>query len=147
MSSTLIFSEVRDHIIKLFMANVPSVGGTEVVWVQDNEEECIPLELIDKPWIRIAVRNGIGIQDTIGKSGQRWFVRDGYVYTNIYVPANDKNATMDGIASDIANIFQAKRIDETSIRFTGAAYTEHEVADGKYFEGTVRIDFTFDQLL
>ncbi len=147
------FSEVRDAIVVRFLAEMETLGyytpdlpNSPNKIALDNEDYTPPNDLTQE-WIRFSVRNGGSVQDSIGAVGKRWFVRDGYIYANIYAPLGTSNGILDRTANHIRQIFEGVRIPNTSIRFTGASFNEQEVPEGKYFEGVVRIDFTFDEML
>ncbi len=145
MNNSLTFAEVRDKIVARFLADVPQVDGMNVGYILDNEDNDATVPTATH--IRFSVRNGASFQETIGEIGSRWFRRHGFVYATIFAPLNTANSVLDGVAQDMTDTFQGVKIPDTSIRFMGANYREEEVPEGKYFEGTLRIDFTFDQLL
>ena len=153
MSAETNFEEVRNCIMQIIVDEYPDLeipevivgGGMPARIVFDNEDYTPKTEC---PWVRFSVRNGGSYQDTIGPAGQRWFVRDGYIFANIYIPPLIGGTSgLDSIATEIRKLYEGKKLGTTSIRFEGASLTEQDVVEGKSFEGVLRIDFTYDQLL
>lgn len=94
----------------------------------------------DAAWVRFSVRHTDAIQDTLGKTGNRRFIRNGSIFVQIFVPINQGLAQSDTYATAARNILEGKTID--SIHIYGVTTTEIG-PDGEWYQVNVEAPFTY----
>jgi hypothetical protein len=96
-----------------------------------------------KPWVRTVVRNRVSNQDTLGPIGVRKFLREGSVFTQVFVPIDTGLEEADRLAEIIRAMFEGIRLTgelwffATDVRELGRI--------GDYFQVVVESSFNYEQ--
>ena len=107
----------------------------------DNDEFTAP---DDAPWARFAIRHNAGTQDTLGRTGNRKFLRLGSAFVQIFTRSNTGTRQSKQLAQTIVNGFEGARIAGTTIRFNDVIVRESGV-DGKWYLTVVEATFEYDE--
>jgi hypothetical protein len=95
------------------------------------------------PWARMVVRTQPSNQDSLGKVGNRKYLRKGIVFVQIFVPVKTGTYDADVLADRVRTIFEGTRL-------SGIWFYETDVSeqgeDGKYFTYLVQSLFNYEQV-
>ena len=139
---SLTYSEAQDEILALFKtAWDAGGGGVTVIWA-DNDVE--PPE--DDPWVHIRLEHVPGMQGSLtgGLGTTRWS-RLGLVSVDIRTLSGRgllQNTQLGMVAADA---FEGKTTPG-GVWFRNVRYSEAPGRDGKWQQGNVVAEFTYDQI-
>ena len=94
-------------------------------------------------WVRTVVRNIVSNQDSLGPVGIRKFLREGSVFTQVFVPINTGLAEADRLAEIVRVMFEGIRLTgglwffATDVRELGRV--------GDYYQINVESSFNYEQ--
>lgn len=105
-------------------------------------EDFDPVEAV---WTRLAVRHADRNQISLGQPGTRKFETRGIVFQQLFIPMGAAMGDLDAHLEFAKGIFDAARIEGTTIRFFAAKVREIGPGpDSKYFGSTVETGFTYE---
>lgn len=115
-------------------------------YVLDNDVLRTPT---DTPWARLSVRHADGQQDSLGGVGVRKFLRTGTVFVNVYTRTQNANAgggsaQAIGIARTVANFFEGKTLQPSTVWFAGVIVRELGPS-GKWYQVSVEATFNYQE--
>lgn len=105
-------------------------------------------------WVRFSVLRTANRQDSMGREGNRRFLRIGRIYAQVYVRSGNMTELLNELCSEIIDMFetlceipeirvlQVRQIDEPD----GATPTAKVTADGAWFGTLLNIQFAFDEV-
>lgn len=94
-------------------------------------------------WVRFNVQFNDGNQDTLGRAGNRKFLKLGLVFIQIFTPVNEATNANDGLANDSLNLMDAIRIDDL---WTYNGRIETVGSDGEYYQQNAVLEFEFEDI-
>lgn len=116
--------------------------ASETAITFDNESFTPPAA---DPWVRVAVRHNASVQDSLGRPGNRRFMRLGSVFVQVFTPIDQGTLKADQLAKKAREIFEGKTLSGTSISFRDVAVREIG-ADGKWYQANVEAEFGYDEI-
>lgn len=129
-------NEAKTAIYTRFLGNFT---GTSAI-AFDNEEFNTPAA---GSWVRLTVRTGPRLQDTLGKAGNRRFRTSASVFVQVYTEANTGVKIGDNLAEEARDIFEG-------ISFSGLDFNAGDIRetppDGRWYQHIVEIPFDFDEI-
>jgi len=129
-------NEARQQIYDKFITDY----ADETIYDLDNEDFATPEG--DTSWVRLVVRNQVGKQDTLGRSGNRKFLRVAVVYSQIFVPVDIGLSEADRLATIIRDIFEGTRL--TKLWFFASDIQEIG-PNGKFYQYNVESTFNYEE--
>jgi hypothetical protein len=108
-------------------------------YTYENEEFDPPT---DTSWVRLAVRNRDGGQETLGATGNRRFLRRGAVMVQVFTPTDQGTFEADTIATEVLDMFEQTNVD--GVRFRDGVIRELP-ADGGLYRNNVEIEFEYEE--
>ncbi len=129
-------NEAREAVYSRFVTQ----WGTTTPIVFDDEDFDEPA---DSPWVRLAVRNMVRGQETLGQVGNRRFRSTARVFVQVYTRTNVGVKQGDVLATQARDIFEATSFEgldfnDGVVRETGP--------DGKWYQHVVDIAFDYDEI-
>lgn len=129
--------EVRNIILKKYLAEFNGqfpilVSGTR------NNKPATPTE-----WVRISVIFNDGRQSTMGLTGNRKFLKMGFVVIQVFTPANKGTDLNDEMANNSLNLLDGITIERLWLS-NGKINTVGD--DGEYFQQNVSIELEFEDI-
>jgi hypothetical protein len=122
-------------------ATLHPAGPGYVWWTQLNE-----LGAAAESWVRVAIVPALSRQATIGNP-PKWR-RSGTIGVQIFVPAGAGTARASELADDVRTVLEGKMIfgvdSEPVVTLAGS--TGSPLSDGTWFQVTVTIPFSFDEV-
>lgn len=116
-------------------------GGDYVWWTQLNE-----LGDVTSSWVRVAIVPALSQQAALGKT-KRWR-RSGNIAVQIFVPVGAGTARASELADDVRTALEGQFIagigDEPVVTYAGS--TSSPMSDGTWFQVTVTVPYSFDEL-
>ena len=94
-------------------------------------------------WVRLSVQFNDGNQDSLGRSGNRKFVKRGLIFVQVFTPSNKGTNDNDGTAADSVNIFDGVRINDLWM-YNGRIETVG--SDGEYYQQNAVVEFEFENI-
>lgn len=88
-------------------------------------------------WIRVVVRNLTSAQETLGRRGNRRFLRPASIAVQIFVEGDTGTDRMGVLVESVKDIFEARRLGPDLI--TNAITTTEVGPDGAFFQVNVSI--------
>jgi len=134
------FDDAREAIYLAF-ATVWDVGPVSG-YTFDNEDYTPPDA---SPWVRLSVRHQSSRQDTLGKTGNRKFERDGTVLIQVFGLAGKGTEETGDLAKQAADIFEGVTLAGTTVRFNAVDIRETG-ASGKWYGMLVDAPFTYEEI-
>lgn len=131
------FNEAKEALLNLF-----AVGwASRTPFALDNEEYTGPP---GTQWARIAIRHQAAKQETLGKIGNRKFLRQGAVFVQLFAPINIGTAVQDTHVEAALAIFEGVSIAGTTVRLYNAIPREGG-RDDEWFMVVVEANFEYDE--
>ena len=96
-----------------------------------------------EPWARIVIRTQPTSQDTLGRIGNRKFLRVGIVFLQLFAPVKTGTYDLDILAEEMRELFEGTRLG--GIWFYETQLTENG-EDGKYYSYTLQSLFNYEQV-
>lgn len=105
-------------------------------------------------WVRFTVLRTANRQDSLGREGNRRFLRIGRIYVQVYVRSGMVTELMNELCSEVVDMFetlceipeirilQVRQVDEPD----GATPTAKVTADGRWYGTLLNIQFAFDEV-
>lgn len=131
------YAEARENIYSSFVEQWNNFTD----FTLDNED----FDPGEDAWVRITVRSRDGQQGSLGTEGNRRFDRAGVVFVQIFTPLNKGTAEMGSITEKVLEIFEGKRIADTTICFHTARPKELG-PEGVWYNSTVEVGFTYQEI-
>lgn len=116
--------------------------GTLTPVTLDNEEHDNNDGIV--PWVRVAIRHNAAGQETLGKVGNRKFMRGGSVFVQVYVLGNEGTSEADTLATTARNVFEGVSLAGTTVRFKDVIVRETGPTD-KWYQTVVEAVFEYDE--
>ena len=129
-------NEARQAIYARFI----SQWGTQTEFTFDNEPFTEP---VSDPWVRLAVRNTDGGQETLGQSGNRRYTRDASIFVQVFTLIDTGTQEADTLARIARNIFEGERFSGV---FANDGTIREIGPDGKWYQTNVEIAFFYDEI-
>lgn len=96
-------------------------------------------------WVRLAVRHTASLQESLGRPGNRRFMRLGSVFVQVFTPIDKGVREADQLTKQAREIFEGKTLTGTSISFRNV--TIREIGpDGKWYQANVEAEFGYDEI-
>lgn len=92
-------------------------------------------------WIRVAVRNTTAPQQTLGRSGNRKFARNGNIFIQVFDDAGNGTSGSDAIIKELVDLFEGEEFDGIYIRNVEARETG---PTGKWYMQLVECEFNYE---
>ena len=104
---------------------------------------------IDEPWVRLSVRHFDAEQETLGRKGNRQFLRPGSVIVQVFVPYGLGVHRAQEIAQQVRDLYEGEALpvigsDTERLRFFAGSTIEVGQADG-YYQVNVNIPFDYNE--
>lgn len=126
----------REAIYQRFVDNLPT-GLVDFTFA--NEAYTAPDDTV---WARLTVNHEAGEQDSLGKAGNRKFLRRGRVLVQIYDQVDNGTRTLDTIADATRDIFEG-------VSFAGLFFTSADIRetgqDGEWYQTIVDAPFDYQE--
>lgn len=129
--TSVTFTEAREAIYQRWADNTPLAN-----WTLANEKYTAPN---DTPWARVTVNHENGEQDSLGRIGQRKFLRRGRVLIQLFDQVDNGLQDLDVLAVAARAIFEGTTF--AGISFIGADIRESG-QDGEWYQ--ILVDAPFD---
>lgn len=129
--------KAREAIYQRFVNQKPAAIGNNFCFA--NEKYDPPADTL---WARLTVVHDTGVQDSLGKPGDRKFLRRGRVFIQIYDTVDSGLLTLDTVAAAVRDIFEGTSFN--SLYFTNADIRETG-PDGEWFQVVVDAPFDYQQ--
>lgn len=129
--------DARNHIYTRFIAQ----WADRTPFQLDNEKFEIPST---GPWVRLVVRNTLGEQDTLGRAGNRKFLRNGLIAAQVFTEASTGTAQGDTLAEAVRDIFEGESFN--GILANNGTITELDQQDGRWYQHNVSVAFFVEQI-
>ena len=130
-------NEAREAIYTRFVANLPSALGSNYTFA--NEKYSPPDSTL---WARLTVNHEAGEQDSLGKVGDRKFLRRGRVLIQIFGPVDSGLRALDLVADAVRDIFEG-------VSFDGLYFFSSDIRegsnDGEWFQIIVDAPFFYSE--
>ncbi len=131
-------AQAKEAVYARFVANYTGVTVDRITF--DNEE-------FNEPgtgnWVRLTVRSGPRLQDTLGKTGNRRYRSSARVLVQVYTPANTGVQQGDTLATEARDVFEG-------VSFSGLDFTNGQIResgpDGRWYQHIADIEFDFDEI-
>lgn len=131
-------NQAREAIYQAFAA----AWGQRTPYCFDNEKFDPPAG----PWVRVSVRHQDRQQETLGAPGSRKFESRGSAFIQYFEPPLGATEIADGHISAAVAIYDAKRIEGTTIRFEAAISREIGIIeDGRWYAALIECNFVYDE--
>jgi hypothetical protein len=127
-------SQARETIYQRFVDNT-TLAGTAFTF--GNEKFSAP---VDTPWARLTVNHEIGDPPTLGKVGDRKFLRRGRVLVQLYDSVDNGLDDLDTLAHATRNMFEGVTADGL---FFQATEIRESGSDGEWFQFIVDAPFDY----
>jgi hypothetical protein len=131
-------NEAKEAIYARFVANFTGVTSDRIDF--DNEDFNEPSS---GSWVRLSVRTGPRLQNTMGKQGNRRFRTAATVFVQVYTQTNTGVQTGDTLAKAAADIFEGES-------FSGLDFSAVDVREtgpsGKWYQHVVEAPFDYDEI-
>lgn len=126
-------NQAKDIVLKRFDAHWDS-DVCPVVY--DNEAS----EGQNAPWARLTIRNTSGGQDTLGKEGNRKFLRTAHVIIQIFTKLQEGTKQSDELAQEARDIFECRSISGLDF---GSGEVREIGPDGGWYIVVVDVIFNY----
>lgn len=134
-------TQAQEAVVARFVAAWAGTLYAAVPYTLDNEE-FKPPELA--PWVRLTIRHSGGGQETLGKQGNRKFMRAASLLVQVFTPANTGTKAGTDMAKVVMDIYEGVSISGTTVRFGNVSLRQPGV-DGKEFQTLVEAEFEYDE--
>lgn len=94
-------------------------------------------------WVRVNVQFNGGFQSSLGKTGNRKFVKFGLLFIQVFTPANKATDENDTLADDSLNLFDGERLEQLWL-YNGRIDTIG--SDGEFYQQNVIVEFEFEDI-
>jgi hypothetical protein len=132
------YAQAREAIYQEFF----DAWGSTTVFTFDNEKFDPPK---NDSWVRLSVRHQAADQETLGKVGNRRFMRSGLAIVQVYIPIDGGMAAGDSLIALVKTAFEGKRLTGSTVRFFSTLAREIG-SDGKWFQINVETPFDFEEI-
>lgn len=109
----------------------------------DNQPFSPPDPGEDVKWVRVSVQFTLGTQSSLGKTGNRKFVKSGFLYIQVFTPKGHATNNNDDLAEDSLNLFEGERLGDLWFN-NGRIVTIGE--DGEWYQQNVVLELTFQAI-
>lgn len=131
--------EAREAIYGHFLGNYTGLPAAQIT--ADNEAFDAPEDLA---WGRLAVREFVGRQESLGGLGNRKFLRTGSVFFQIFTPADQGTEEADTLAQEARELLEGVKLDAKQIWLTNA--TVREIGpDGAWYNVVVEASYQYTE--
>ena len=131
-------NQAREAMYQAFVA----AWSDRTPFCLDNE----PFDPPAAPWVRVSVRHHDRAQATLGQPGSRKFESHGMLFIQYFEPPLSGQFDADGHVSAAQIIFDAVRIEGTTIRFEAAKSRELGIIEeGRWSAALVECNFVYDE--
>jgi hypothetical protein len=130
-------NEAKEALLDLFNTG----WASRTVFSFDNESFTPPT---NDYWARVSVRHQAARQETLGRVGNRKFLRQGAVFVQLFAPLDAGTETIDGHVEAAIEIFEGVSISGTTIRIYDAIARELG-RDENWFMVVVEANFEYDE--
>lgn len=114
-------------------------SGSDDAYAFENEEFTPP----DTAWVRLTVRHRDGGQETLGRTGNRRYLRRGVIVAQVFTPADRGTFASDAITTEILDMFESTRLDDDLWCRDGII--RGLPADGGMYRNFVEIEFDYEE--
>jgi hypothetical protein len=97
----------------------------------------------DEEWVRLTVNFTDGFQDSLGKEGNRRYLKRGMIFIQVFFPMNKGTNNSDTLAEDSANLFDGVRINDLWM-YNGRVRTIG--SDGEFYQQNAVVDFEYENV-
>jgi hypothetical protein len=104
-------AEAREAIYEHFAAGWTAASRSERYCLEN--ESFVPTP--GTAWLRLAVRNVSGAQDSLGGVGERNFERIGIIFAQVFVPLNTGRSAADNVVQALRDILEGVRLSGTDL--------------------------------
>ncbi len=102
---------------------------------------------LDRPnedtWVRLSVQFNDGKQSTLGATGNRKFIKYGFIYVQVFTPVNEGTDANDILVENSMNLFDGTRIQQLWMN-NGRVKTVG--SDGQFYQQNAVIEFSFENI-
>lgn len=134
-------NEAREAIHARFVAQWGTT--TRVFFENEKADPANPSSTDKNPWVRLLVQHRGGGQSTLGATGNRKFLRRGFVEIIVSTLANTGMAKADELVQTARGIFEATSF--SGLDFTNGLPSEGPV-NGRWQEMRVVVEFTYEEI-
>lgn len=128
--------QVRNEIEKAYLAEY---NGQFPIAI-DNKR-------LDRPnedtWVRLSIQFNDGKQGSFGITGNRKFLKYGFIYVQVFTPANEGTDDNDILVENSMNLFDGTRIEQLWM-YNGKVKTVG--SDGQFYQQNAVIEFSFENI-
>ena len=134
--TSVTLNEAREAIYQRFVANTSLASSA---YTFTSESYTAPT---DAPWARLTVNHEAGEQDSLGKAGDRKYLRRGRVLVQLFGPVDQGLRSLDLLADATRDIFEGTQ-------FAGLYFISADVResgqDGEWFQLVVDAPFDYQE--
>lgn len=135
-------TEAREAIYEAWRVGWVS-GGSELTPYCFDNEDFDPKGLAS--WARLSVRHTDSTQDTLGRSGNRKFLRSGNVLVQLFTQVDDGTRSSDELVEVVKAIFEGVSLAGTTVDFIGEVIPRETGPDGKWYQVVVEASFQYTE--
>lgn len=142
------FSDIKNILIgEFFSASFPAGFDSNRIYLEN--EQVTNDESNINTYLRLFVRNGAGIQQSLGGVGSRKFTRVGAIQCYIYSPVGEGSKVSDIFGDVFRHVYEGKKFGfgGTTIYTHGVTYNELDVENNVYFIGELGVSFNYDEVI
>ncbi len=129
-------TEARKEIMKRYLSEFSGQFPVAI----DNKK-------LEKPdgvkWVRLTILFNDGNQDSLGKVGNRKYVKRGLIFVQVFTPINKGTNTNDDLCNSSLNLFDGVRISDLWM-YNGKINTIGP--DGEFYQQNVVVEFEFENI-
>lgn len=127
-------NEAKEAVLARFVANWADPAD----YVFDNERYDG-----DAEWLRVTVRNVTAQQETLGRVGNRRFMRYATVFIQVFTPIGTGTQRLDALATAARDIYEG--VSFSGLRFTQAGVIRETGSDETWNRAIVELPFQYDE--
>jgi hypothetical protein len=132
-------SEVRNAIVQRYLDTYDGVHPIAL----DNQAFTPPESATGIVWTRVSVQFTSGEQDSLGNTGNRKFIKGGFLYIQVFTPFGHATNGNDSLAEASLNLFEGVRLNDLWFK-DGRIVTVGE--DGEWYQQNVVLEFEFEAI-
>lgn len=129
--------EVRNEIYKRYLAVYAGIFPIAL-----DSKKFTPPEIPAK-YVRLTVKFNEGFQSTLGRPGNRKFMKTGIVFIQVFTPDGKGTDENDELTHDSVNVFDGVRIGQLWL-YNGRITSPG--SDGKYYQQNGAVEFEFEEI-
>ncbi len=143
--------QARNDILTFFTTNFDLISinsslGLDVlpIVIYDNKEK--PPQDSGKSWLRVAIRPNLGEQETLGKSGNRRFLKHGILFIQIFTPLGKGLELADYLSDNILDFLEGGETVTHKIPFNEVSPPNDLGNEGTWNQVNIKANFFYENI-